>query len=145
MAKICVVDASVVLKWFLPEPDSAAADFLLEKFLIDEVELLAPDLMLAEAASALWKRAMVRKELSANEATLIDRDLLTLPLSLRASVAVAAAALQAALKYNDSVSYALFCALAIEHRRDFVTAYRALTNQLPVLFPFILHLSDLQP
>jgi predicted nucleic acid-binding protein len=86
---ICVVDASVVLKWFLPEPDSAAADFLLEKFLNDEVELLAPDLMLAERASALSKRAMVRKELSANEATLIGRDLLTLPLSLRASVAVA--------------------------------------------------------
>ena len=37
----------------------------------------------------LSKRAMVRKELSAREATLIDRDLLTLPLSLRASVAVA--------------------------------------------------------
>jgi hypothetical protein len=73
---ICVVDASVVLKWFLPEPDSAAADFLLEKFLNDEVELLAPDLMLVEAASALWKLAMVRKERSANEAALIDRDLL---------------------------------------------------------------------
>jgi predicted nucleic acid-binding protein len=91
---ICVVDASVVLKWFLPEPDSAAADFLLEKFLNDEVELLAPDLMLVEAASALWKRAMVRKKLSANEATLICRDLLTLPLSLRASVAVADAEIQ---------------------------------------------------
>jgi predicted nucleic acid-binding protein len=82
---IYVVDASVALKWFLPGPDSAAADFLLEKFLNDEVELLAPDLMLVEAASALSKRAMVRKELSANEATLIYRDLLTPPLSLRAS------------------------------------------------------------
>jgi predicted nucleic acid-binding protein len=66
---ICVVDASVVLKWFLPEPDSAAADFLLEKFLNDEVELVAPDLILVEAASALWKRVVVRKELSADEAT----------------------------------------------------------------------------
>jgi predicted nucleic acid-binding protein len=46
---ICVVDASVVLKWFLPEPDSITADLLLEKFLNDEVELLAPDLM-------LWRR-----------------------------------------------------------------------------------------
>ena len=54
---ICVADASVVLKWFVPEPDSAAADFLLEKYLNDEVELLAPGPMLVEAASALWKRA----------------------------------------------------------------------------------------
>jgi predicted nucleic acid-binding protein len=50
---ICVADASVVLKWFVPEPDSAAADFLLEKYLNDEVELLAPGPMLVEAASAL--------------------------------------------------------------------------------------------
>jgi len=142
---ICVVDATVVLKWFLPEPDSAAADFLLENFLNDEVELLAPDLMLVEAASALWKRAMVRKEVSANEATLIYCDLLTLPLSFRASVAVADAALQAALKYNHSVYDALYCALAIEHRCDFVTADRALANKLQGVFPFIVHLSAIKP
>ena len=59
---ICIVDASVVLKWFLREPDSAAADVLLERFLNDEVELLAPDLILVETASALWKRVMIRKE-----------------------------------------------------------------------------------
>ncbi|HEY6304104.1 MAG TPA: hypothetical protein VIX14_13675 [Terriglobales bacterium] len=38
---------------------------------------MAPDLMLVEAASALCKRVMIRKELSADEATLIYRDLLT--------------------------------------------------------------------
>ena len=101
--------------------------------------------MLVEAASALWKRAMVRKELSANEATLIDRDLLTPPLSLRASVAVADAALQAALKYNHSVYDALYGALAIEHRCDFVTADRALANKLQGVFPFIVHLSAIKP
>jgi len=140
-----VVDASVVLKWFLPEPDSAAADFLLEEFLSDEVELLAPDLMLVEAASALWKRAMVRKELSANEATLIYRDLFTLPLSLIASGTVADAALQVALKHNNSVYDTLYCALAIEHRCDFVTADRALANKLQGVFPFIVHLSAIKP
>ena len=140
-----MVDASVVLKWFLPEPDSAAADFLLEKFLNDEVELIAPYPMLVEVASALWKRVMVRKELSADEATLIYRDLLTLPLSLSASVAVADAALRAALKYNHSVYDALYCALAIERRCDFVTADRALANKLQGVFPFIVHLSAIKP
>lgn len=76
---LCVVDASVVLKWFLREPDSAAADSLLEKFLNNEADLIAPDLILVETASALWKRAIVRKEISADEATLIHRELLTLP------------------------------------------------------------------
>ena len=142
---ICVVDASVVLKWFLPEPDSAAADLLLEKFLNDEVELLAPDLMLVEAANALWKRAMIRKELSADEATLIYRDLLTVPLSLSPSGAVADAALQAALKHNHSVYDALYCALAIQRQCDFVTADRTLANKLQGAFPFIVHLSAIKP
>jgi predicted nucleic acid-binding protein len=139
------VDASVVLKWFLPETDSDAADSLLEKFLNDEAELLAPDLMLVETASALWKRVMIRKELSANEATLIYRDLLTLPLSLIASATVADAALQVALQHNHSVYDALYCALAIERRCDFVTADRTLVNKLHGVFPFVVHLSAIQP
>ena len=145
MAKICVVDASVVLKWFLPEADSAAADYLLEEFLNDEVELLAPDLMLVETASALWKRVMIRKELSADEATLIYRDLLTLPFSFIASATVADAALQAALKHNHSVYDALYCALAIDRRCDFVTADRTLANKLHDVFPFIVHLPAIKP
>jgi predicted nucleic acid-binding protein len=101
--------------------------------------------MFEEVASALGKRAMARKELSANQATLIYRDWLTLPLSLRASVAVADAALRAALKYNHSVYDALYSALAIEHRCDFVTADRALANKLQGVFPFIVHLSAIKP
>jgi len=145
VAKICVVDASVVLKWFLPEADSAAADYLLEEFLNDEVELLAPDLMLVETANALWKRVMIRKELSADEATLIYRDLLTLPFSFIASGTVADAALQVALKHNHSVYDALYCALAIDRRCDFVTADRTLANKLHDVFPFIVHLPAIKP
>ncbi len=140
-----MVDASVVLKWFLREPDSAAADFLLEKFLNDEVELLAPDLILVETASALWKRVTVRKEMSSDEATLIYRDLLTLPLSLIASGTVADAALQIALRHKHSVYDAVYCALAIERCRDFVTADRTLANRLQDVFPFIVHLSAIKP
>jgi predicted nucleic acid-binding protein len=142
---ICVVDASVVLKWFLREPDSAVADFLLETFLNDEVELLAPDLILVEAASALWKRVMVRKEMSGEEATSIHRDLLTLPLSLIASGTVVDAALQIALRHKHSVYDALYCALAIERRCDFVTADRTLVNKLQGVFPFIVHVSNIRP
>jgi predicted nucleic acid-binding protein len=66
-------------------------------------------------------------------------------LSLRASVPVADAALRAALKYNHSVYDALYGALAIEHRCDFVTADRALANKLQGVFPFIVHLSAIKP
>lgn len=142
---ICVVDASVVLKWFLPEPDSVAADLLLEKFLNDEVELLAPDFLLVETANALWKRVLIRKELSADEATLIYRDLLTMPLSLIASEAMTDAALRLALQHNHSVYDSLYCAIAIKRRCDFVTADRKLANKLQGVFPFIVHISTIEP
>ena len=142
---VCVVDASVVLKWFLREADSAAADLLLERFLNGEVELLAPDLVVVETASALWKRVMIRKEMSAEEATLIHRDLLTLPLSLVPSGTLADAALQIALKHKHSVYDAFYCALALERQCDFVTADRVLANKLQDVFPFIVPLSAITP
>ena len=88
---------------------------------------------------------MPRKELSAEEASFIYRDLLTLPLSLIPSLTVASAALQVALKHNHSVYDALYCALAIEPGCDFVTADRTLVNKLQGMFPSIVHLSAIKP
>lgn len=49
---ILIVDASVALKWFIPEPDSAQAFALLA----EGAEIIAPDLILVETSNALWKR-----------------------------------------------------------------------------------------
>jgi hypothetical protein len=65
------------------------ADFLLEKFLHDEVALLAFGRMLVKAARALSERVMIRKNRSAREATLIDRGRFSLPLAFSASGAAA--------------------------------------------------------
>jgi predicted nucleic acid-binding protein len=51
-AKPVVVDASMAVKWFAAEADSALADRLIE----DEGVLVAPDIMPVEAASAWWKK-----------------------------------------------------------------------------------------
>ena len=56
-----VVDASVAAKWLSPEPESAAADSLLDD------ELWAPDLLFAEVANILWKKQS-RGEMSATTA-----------------------------------------------------------------------------
>jgi predicted nucleic acid-binding protein len=53
-----VVDASVVVKWFAPEPGNAAAKALVGR------ELVAPALVRVEVASALVKKGMLG-ELSA--------------------------------------------------------------------------------
>jgi predicted nucleic acid-binding protein len=48
-----VVDASVAAKWILPEADSAVAAAVREQ----EPELIAPSLIAAEIANAIWKAA----------------------------------------------------------------------------------------
>jgi predicted nucleic acid-binding protein len=142
---VYVVDASVVLKWFLPESDNAVADSLLEKFLNDEADLIAPDVLLLEVASALWKRVVLRNELTADEATLIYRDLLTMPLSLIATETLAEAAFQWAMKHRHQVYDALYCTLALERQCNFVTADRTMVNKLRGDFLFIRHLSTFKP
>jgi predicted nucleic acid-binding protein len=54
-----VVDASVVIKWFVPEVHSDAARRLLER----SHQYVAPDLLYAETANAIWKKVR-RGELS---------------------------------------------------------------------------------
>lgn len=49
-----VVDASVAAKWVLPEPGSAEAAALR----MQEPDLIAPSLVVAEIGNALWKSAM---------------------------------------------------------------------------------------
>lgn len=55
-----VVDASVIVKWFAPEPGNAAAQALVGR------ELVAPALLRVEVASALVKKGM-RGELSPDD------------------------------------------------------------------------------
>jgi len=136
-----VVDTSVVLKWFLPENDSDEAEKLLRAFLSGAIGLYAPDLLLVEAASALWRRTVVLAELPLADAKSIYRDLLTLPLNLQPSDRLAAAAFSLALTHRHSAYDAFYCALAAEMDCEMVTADRSLVSKLAPTLPFIRHIS----
>lgn len=56
---ICVVDASVAVKWFVEEHGSTAARMVLSK----GDTLLAPDLILVETSNTAWKKVR-RKEMT---------------------------------------------------------------------------------
>jgi predicted nucleic acid-binding protein len=56
-----VVDASIAVKWVVPETDSNRAEVLLDHALV------APDLLFAECANILWKK-LRRGELTDEEA-----------------------------------------------------------------------------
>ena len=65
-----VVDASVVIKWFVPEAGSDAAS----RLLASEDRLEAPDLLFAEIANAIWKKVQ-RGQLTRAESRLLVRDI----------------------------------------------------------------------
>jgi predicted nucleic acid-binding protein len=59
---VFVVDASVVVKWFVPEIHSDAA----RRLLVLPHEYVAPDLLFAETADTIWKK-IGREELTAED------------------------------------------------------------------------------
>ena len=63
-----VIDASVAVKWVVPEHDSHRAEALLDH------PLVAPDLLFAECANVLWKKVR-RGELSKDEADIAAQTL----------------------------------------------------------------------
>ncbi len=130
-----------MLKWFLPEPGSREAENLLKEFLIGTVNLYAPDLLLVETASGLWRRSIVLEELGPADAKAIYRDLLTLPLNFQPSERLAASAFSLAIAHRHSAYDSVYCALALE--MDFITADRTLVSKLGRALPFIRHIATI--
>jgi predicted nucleic acid-binding protein len=120
-----VVDASVAIKWFLPEIHSADALRLLRT----EHSLLAPDLLWAEVGNILWKRWR-RNELSDETAYAILRDLRRLPLQIRPSDELAETAWSIATRRERSFYDSLYVALGDQEGCPMVTADAKLFNAL---------------
>jgi predicted nucleic acid-binding protein len=67
---VFVVDASVVVKWFVPEIHSNAA----RRLLVLPHEYVAPDLLFAETTNTVWKKIR-REELTAEEGQRLVADI----------------------------------------------------------------------
>jgi predicted nucleic acid-binding protein len=65
-----VVDASVVIKWFIPEPLSVEARQILDDYQAGTLSLLAPDLINAEVGNIIWKK-QVFQGLDADDASIV--------------------------------------------------------------------------
>ena len=122
-----VVDASVAIKWFLPEIYSDAA----LRLLAHQHTLHAPDLIFSEFGNVLWKR--VRKnEISKNEANATLEGLVTLHLQMQPSQLLIPLALEIACGENRTVYDSLYLAAAIALQSSLVTAdakfYRGLSK-----------------
>lgn len=125
-----VVDASVAVKLFLPEPLSENAARLFEGLGLEvPLRIFVPDLFYTECANVLWKSA---RRLGMSDASVIANleELLTLGLERISAPVLAVEALRNALDNNISVYDAMYVTAADRLRLPLVTADKKLVERL---------------
>jgi len=123
---LVVIDASVGLKWFIPEVHSTEA----RRWRDPSHELHTLTVFFdIEIANALWKKIQ-RAELSTADAAQILTQLPSLPVARHAEVALLSSALSLAAQIQRTVYDSLYLALAIELDGRMVTADQRLYNSV---------------
>jgi predicted nucleic acid-binding protein len=135
-----VVDASVVIKWALPEVLGEAALRLLAEW----ETFIAPDFLFAETANAIRKRVR-RGEISAEGGLRLIAEIDTVDIEPVSCRDLTADAYEIAITYGRSVYDAMYVALAVQQKTRLITAddrlYNALAN-VPKIAPHIQSLRD---
>ena len=124
-----VVDASVVVKLFVPEPLSDRAQALLGRAMVDPLtSLLIPDLLYVECANVLWKYVR-RLGYPTNRAIQDITRLLRLPLEVRPTGELVEDALDVAIEFEITAYDACYVALARRLGVPLVTADERLVRR----------------
>ena len=137
---VFVVDASLVVKWFVPEVHSAAA----RKWLDASHDYIAPDLLFPEAGNAIWKKVR-RGELTPEhgQSLLIDLSAVGVEaVSMRALVPDAHAL---AVRTGITVYDATYLTLAVRLETQVITGDDRFARKLaehPLLAPHIRSVED---
>lgn len=111
-----VIDASVAVKWVVEEDGTPAA-----LALRGLARLIAPELLVAECANILWKKAQ-RRELTEDEALLAARLLEGAEIELLPTRSLMEAATRIAIGLDHPAYDCLYLALAVANDCRFVTA-----------------------
>ena len=120
-----IVDASVAIKWVVPEEHSEEAYSLLA----EGRDLRSPDLLWAESGNILWKKWR-RKELTSQEVGELLTELRRYPLRILPAEPLCDLAWEVAQRFDRSFYDSLYLALAVSDSCPFVTADRRLYNAL---------------
>lgn len=147
MTDLLVLDAGVLVGWFVSEADGGPkgadkAVWLLEAAARGELQITAPELALAEAANVLWKlhrfRSLPAADVVESVAAILDS-----PLALQGHGPVLARATALAMARDSSVYDALYVALAERLGAPLVTTDGRLGRKLAAEYRHIVELSSL--
>lgn len=136
---VFVVDASVVIKWFVPEVHSAAARRLLQS----ENQYLAPDLLFAETANTIWKKVR-RGEVSRRDGEGLVADVGRAAVQTVPCRALAADAYALASASGRTVYDAMYLALALRLDTQLITADERLAGALAAMPAVASHIQTVQ-
>ncbi len=120
-----VVDASVVVKWYVPEEDFAVA----LELRASGAKLAAPDLLFAESANILWK-LVSRGEMKRGLAIEIIEKIVASPFITYTNESLARDAIELALATGLSAYDASYVALAARLNVRCITADQRLVRKL---------------
>lgn len=123
-AEALVVDASIAVKWLVDEDGTAQALALRRR-----ARLIAPDLLTAECANILWKKAR-RGELTKEEALLAAKLLQAAEIELAPTRSLLEAATLIAIELDHPAYDCLYLAVAVDRNCLFVTADQRLLRKL---------------
>lgn len=123
-----VVDASVTVKWFVPEEDSEPARRLKRDYEAGEIDVLSPGLIVFEVANALRYHPKIR--LDASDLVVAIASLKGMSITVEMDEEGWARALELSLQERISVYDAVYLALAGQSDAMFVTADKKLRDGL---------------
>jgi predicted nucleic acid-binding protein len=138
-----VVDASVAVKWLVTETFSDQAVRLLDR----ELTLVAPELLFAEAANALWamcRRGDISKADVTEAVDVLKAAPIEVPVSMRELATTAA---RLAIDLDHPTYDCFYLALAVQEHYPVVTADRRfydIVRRRPDLSDRVVHVGNLQ-
>lgn len=140
---VFVADASVVVKWFVPEVHSGAARMWLDA----QHDYVAPDLLFPEVGNAIWKKVR-RGEIAADDAQRLVDDISEIGVEAVSTRTLASDAHALALATGLTVYDAMYLTLAVRLETQVVTGDERLARKLtahPLLAAHVRAASDLPP
>ena len=134
------MDASLVVKWFVPEVDSDAA----RRWLDASYDYVAPDLLFPETGNTVWKKVR-RGELSPDDGQQLATDLSVIAVEAISMRGLLPDAHALALRTGITVYDATYLALAVRLETQVITGDDRFARRLadhPLLAPHVRSLRD---